>query len=272
MAATSCFDWLCSRVRKAFRAPWTSRRKKLSGECQAELESVDLSIPTDETQHSPREHSFAHLQEEIASFAGQHPRKNSAPTGLSLSGFKFQPTEEGQLREEEENEREPEDSSGFELPRRPAPSQSSGSLPQQRPLPTAGPHLFDIADKSLIQQQEKILKEIENKKLRQQQEKPPIDLQTIASKSQASMSEVGLSQRQIDSIFTNTFDRARVQSEDPSQLECNICCTCYEDKSEIKILQCLHKYHKKCIDAWLSKKSTCPDCNFNQRVNMDQLV
>ncbi len=83
----------------------------------------------------------------------------------------------------------------------------------------------------------------------------------------------GLPQRMIDSIITNRFDRSLLRTEDPSKLECSICCTDFKDGEEIKILQCLHTHHKTCIDTWFTKKSVCPDCKFNMRtLNMNQLI
>lgn len=93
---------------------------------------------------------------------------------------------------------------------------------------------------------------------------------TLTPKAQT---EEGLPQRMIDSIITNRFDKSLLKTDDPSKLECSICCTDFKDGEEIKILQCLHTHHKACIDEWFTVKSICPDCKFNLRtLNIHQLV
>lgn len=43
--------------------------------------------------------------------------------------------------------------------------------------------------------------------------------------------------------------------------ECNICMDNYKCKQYKRILpECKHTFHKKCIDEWLKKKSSCPVC------------
>ena len=268
MAATTCFGRACSRLRKALGLPWAAKSTAPPSDSQADLESVELSIPTDETQHSPRDHSFAQLQEEVALFEAPHPhpRKNSAPSGLGLPGLApgHNPADPVTPRFGEACPREAEQGPGLASADRP-PAPLAGS-PGRSPLALRRA-LFDEADAALIEQQTQILRAIEQQQQRLQAQKRQeeaeaslLDLQGRASRSQAQLSELGLSQRQIDAIFTNTFDRARLHSADPSQLECNICCTCFEDRAEIKILQCLHKYHKNC-----TKECQHPSNNFPNR-------
>ena len=56
---------------------------------------------------------------------------------------------------------------------------------------------------------------------------------------------------------------------------CSICCENFEEKQKIRNMPiCEHKYHKQCIDKWLAKKPTCPNCNRNvrQTANLDSDV
>ena len=47
---------------------------------------------------------------------------------------------------------------------------------------------------------------------------------------------------------------------------CSICCDEFAEKSKIrKMPVCGHVFHKACIDQWLMKKPTCPNCNRNVR-------
>lgn len=45
--------------------------------------------------------------------------------------------------------------------------------------------------------------------------------------------------------------------------ECPICLEIFEELDDVRLLctlQCGHSYHKKCINDWLLKDTTCPNC------------
>jgi hypothetical protein len=46
---------------------------------------------------------------------------------------------------------------------------------------------------------------------------------------------------------------------------CSICCSSLfnDDNSKIVFGVCNHAFHLTCIDSWLSRKNTCPNCNSN---------
>jgi hypothetical protein len=41
---------------------------------------------------------------------------------------------------------------------------------------------------------------------------------------------------------------------------CSVCFTNVQKKSQLKTLECNHKFHMKCIWKWLIKQPTCPVC------------
>ncbi|XP_067420076.1 RING finger protein 148 [Emydura macquarii macquarii] len=41
---------------------------------------------------------------------------------------------------------------------------------------------------------------------------------------------------------------------------CVVCLEVYKPKDVVRILRCSHLFHRKCIDPWLLKHSTCPVC------------
>ena len=47
------------------------------------------------------------------------------------------------------------------------------------------------------------------------------------------------------------------------QKECIICLEDFKQNENIRILQCMHYFHKKCIDNWLIKSINCPECQYN---------
>ncbi|KAJ4963834.1 hypothetical protein NE237_023773 [Protea cynaroides] len=47
-------------------------------------------------------------------------------------------------------------------------------------------------------------------------------------------------------------------------LECAVCLNEFEDEETLRLLpKCDHVFHPECIDAWLSKRTTCPVCRAN---------
>ena len=50
------------------------------------------------------------------------------------------------------------------------------------------------------------------------------------------------------------------------QMDKNTCVICQEDfskRDKIRVLQCDHHFHKKCIDKWFESSCRCPLCNNN---------
>lgn len=43
---------------------------------------------------------------------------------------------------------------------------------------------------------------------------------------------------------------------------CNICLEPYSVGDEVRIVRCMHKFHKNCIDQWLTTNAICPICKF----------
>jgi len=61
----------------------------------------------------------------------------------------------------------------------------------------------------------------------------------------------GLDSRVIRQLPTKSFSMSEVK-EGESSPECNICICEYVEGDRLRILQCLHRFHTKCIDKWLS--------------------
>lgn len=64
----------------------------------------------------------------------------------------------------------------------------------------------------------------------------------------------GASQRHIDRLPVSTVQN------DVSDETCSICLELPRAGEAIRHLLCMHKFHKDCIDPWLSRQATCPIC------------
>jgi hypothetical protein len=53
---------------------------------------------------------------------------------------------------------------------------------------------------------------------------------------------------------------------------CTICRSEYNTFDEITELSCGHKFHKSCLDIWLSNKITCPVCRYSIRDSNKELL
>jgi hypothetical protein len=49
----------------------------------------------------------------------------------------------------------------------------------------------------------------------------------------------------------------------PNDDKCTICYEDFTDLADLEFLPCAHKFHSKCIQQWLSQKSTCPLCKIS---------
>lgn len=70
----------------------------------------------------------------------------------------------------------------------------------------------------------------------------------------------GLESSVIRQLPTQTFAGSEVKAGE-SVAECNICICEYDEGDRLRVLQCLHRFHAKCIDKWLSvSESECIAC------------
>eukprot|EP00741_Cyanophora_paradoxa_P013311 tig00020684_g12854.t1 len=63
-------------------------------------------------------------------------------------------------------------------------------------------------------------------------------------------------------VESRTFGEADIATR-ADQERCAVCLTEYEAGEQMRILPCMHGYHKACIDTWLHQKTTCPMCHFD---------
>jgi len=50
------------------------------------------------------------------------------------------------------------------------------------------------------------------------------------------------------------------RSEGAVQSQCSVCLEQFKEGEELRMLPCMHRYHRGCIDRWLSRSPACPVC------------
>jgi len=50
------------------------------------------------------------------------------------------------------------------------------------------------------------------------------------------------------------------EAEDAAAEECMVCLETLQKGDELRVLPCLHRFHRSCIDSWLARKAICPIC------------
>lgn len=41
---------------------------------------------------------------------------------------------------------------------------------------------------------------------------------------------------------------------------CSVCICCFEEGEDLRRLPCMHIFHQACIDPWMTRNDTCPNC------------
>ena len=81
----------------------------------------------------------------------------------------------------------------------------------------------------------------------------------------------GMKEQEInDNSYTCKYDADKSANLSEDYKKCSICQCDFEQDEEIRIFQCLHRYHKECSDAWLKKKSWCPLCRKSVRSGQEE--
>jgi len=100
----------------------------------------------------------------------------------------------------------------------------------------------------------------------------PADLDDLVLNDIVGSDSRGVKQSIIDELPTRKFvERSKPEDEKTDDVDsnvskgynmcsCVICMEVFETSEDVKTLPCLHIYHPKCIDKWLSRNCTCPIC------------
>ena len=51
-----------------------------------------------------------------------------------------------------------------------------------------------------------------------------------------------------------------VRGEAAGELECAVCLAELQPKDTVRLLPCVHVFHKECVDKWLARSAACPTC------------
>lgn len=68
--------------------------------------------------------------------------------------------------------------------------------------------------------------------------------------------------RTITTKFNERAMSGAGSSEDDNR-KCMVCLETFQDNEELRVLPCLHRYHKACVDPWLARDRHCPVCKYD---------
>ena len=55
-------------------------------------------------------------------------------------------------------------------------------------------------------------------------------------------------------------DEEEMETNSEGLPSCSVCLCAYEEGEMMRRLPCNHEFHMKCIDQWLTQRTTCPMC------------
>ena len=73
------------------------------------------------------------------------------------------------------------------------------------------------------------------------------------------------SQRAIDNLPKITITEENINNF--KDITCNICLESFTLGNILRVLECKHEFHEKCIITWLTKRNTCPVCRHELESN-----
>jgi hypothetical protein len=90
-------------------------------------------------------------------------------------------------------------------------------------------------------------------------------LESLRSNPDLLSPDRGADQSEIEQLPVSNFRRASVDKSSGTgdleeHLTCRVCLSEYEEGDELRTLPCFHKYHRECIDRWISRDKKCPIC------------
>ena len=89
--------------------------------------------------------------------------------------------------------------------------------------------------------------------------------------AQKPVEEKGLTPEEIENYsILCKYDIEKNVNLNEDYKKCSICQCDFELNEEVRIINCMHRYHKECADAWLKKKSWCPLCRKNVKNGEDE--
>ncbi|MCJ8750430.1 hypothetical protein PDJAM_G00265290, partial [Pangasius djambal] len=62
------------------------------------------------------------------------------------------------------------------------------------------------------------------------------------------------------SVLKTRKYRQRKHTEPPDTENCAVCLEQYTTNQCLRVLPCLHEFHRDCVDPWLLLQQTCPLC------------
>ncbi|CAG9335419.1 unnamed protein product [Blepharisma stoltei] len=67
------------------------------------------------------------------------------------------------------------------------------------------------------------------------------------------------------------FEVETIKTPEANINQCTVCLEDFKAREKVRVMPCKHRFHLQCIDVWLMRQGSCPNCKRNLRTNSEAI-